>query len=115
MLEHYGNDEYYIETSGIITNIDYEEKRITIRGTNPEDEVLMGREFVFELCSDEKILSNLFVGDEIDFMTTYFDFYNGDISRLAMIEKDGVEYLSFEQGKQDLLDWINEYFKPTNQ
>lgn len=67
-----------------------------------------------ELC-DYYIYSDQFVelqvGEEIQFTTVPFHFYNGHKLPIVELKIDENTLLSFEEGKENLLDWVNINFK----
>ena len=51
------------------------------------------------------------VGEEIQFTTVPFHFYNGHKLPIVELKIDENTLLSFEDGKENLIDWVNTNFK----
>lgn len=62
-----------------------------------------------EIYSDESI--ELSVGDQIEFITAPFHFYDGYHLPIVGLKKGDDTLLTFEDGKQNLLYWMNYEFK----
>ena len=53
----------------------------------------------------------LVVGEQIYFKTVPFHFYNGHKLPIVEIKIEGNTILSFDEGKKNLIDWVNTNFK----
>ena len=103
MIEKYSDDKNYVTLVGEIVEL------------NGNSVVIKCEEAIrFELCeyciySDQLI--ELQIGEQIEFSTVLFHFYNGHKLPIVEIKKDGSTILSFEEGKGNLIDWVNANFK----
>ena len=107
MLEKYSNNDNYVCLSGEVIRID--DNYIEIRC----EELSNYLSYEDDLCSyyiysDNTI--NLFVRDLIDFVTVPFHFYNGHRLPIVELKKNGDTLLTFDEGKENLIDWVNTTF-----
>ena len=107
MISKYSDDQNYVELSGTVVECD--EDWLVIRC----DELIkyipyQTGDCPYEIYSTEPI--SLDVGDEIRFVTVPFHFYNGHDLPIVELTKDGVTLLEFEEGKENLLNWVQETF-----
>ena len=109
MNEKYSNDQNYVVLTGTIVEVVLEGSVLVIKS---EDLKLYHENYDtdrFMIYGGP--IEDLNVGDEIVFTTVVFYFYNGHILPIVELKKDGVVLLSFEEGKQNLLGWVNEDFR----
>lgn len=108
MIEKYSEDQNYVTLSGEIT--EFNENTVIIKCEELNEYI----SYQGELC-DYYIYSNqiieLSVGDQIDFVTVPFHFYNGHKLPIVELKIDGNTLLMFEEGKKNLIDWVNKNFK----
>lgn len=108
MIDKYAEDQNYVTLSGEI--IECNENNVIIKCEELHDYL----NYEDDLCdyyvySDQII--ELSVGDQIDFVTVPFHFYNGHKLPIVELKKDGNTFLTFEEGKENLIDWVNTNFK----
>lgn len=122
LLEYYSNDDSYELFSGEILSInDYTEHKHFVEGDvkfgfgikmlNTINGWPIGTELEFQVFfgenwTQEQIKNAFHIGDIIVFKTATMSFYNGQISPIVYIEKDGEVYLEFNEGKNSLLEWV---------
>ena len=108
MIEKYSEDQNYVTLTGEVIEIN--ENNIVIKCEELNDFI----SYEDELC-DYYIYSDDFVelevGDEIKFSTVPFHFYNGHKLPIVELKIDENTLLSFEEGKENLIDWVNTNFK----
>ena len=108
MLEKYSDNESYVTLSGKIIELN-ENNNILISCK----ELSKHLSYQSELCAYH-IYSNqiieLSVGDQIDFVTVPFHFYNGQKLPIVELKTDGNILLTFEEGKENLIEWVNTTF-----
>ena len=110
MREYYQNDANYYSISGIIKRLDREKRSIVFSEVVDSDELLylnLGyRVFAPNIDALWEGL-DLNEGDVIEIITAKSRFWDGYAPPIVSIVFDGVEYLSFEDGKAALLEWVN--------
>lgn len=107
MIEKYSEDQNYVALSGEI--IECNDNNATIKCVGLKEYI----SYQNELC-DYYIYSNqiieLSVGEKVDFVTVPFHFYNGHKLPIVELQIDGITLLTFEEGKENLINWVNENF-----
>ena len=108
MIAKYSDDQNYVILTGEVTEFD--KNNVIIKC----EELRNYLSFQKELC-DYYIYSDNFVQlqaeDEIEFVTVPFHFYNGHKLPIVELKKDGITLLAYEEGKKNLIDWVNTNFK----
>lgn len=108
MIEKYSDNQNYVTLTGEV--IEFNENNVIIKCEELNDYL----SYEDELC-DYYIYSDQFielqVGEEIQFTTVPFHFYNGHKLPIVELKIDENTLLSFEEGKENLLDWVNINFK----
>lgn len=108
MIEKYSDNQNYVALSGEI--IELNEYYVTIKCEELNEYISYQSELCdFYVCSKQII--KLSVGDQIDFVTVPFHFYNGHKLPIVELKIDGNTLLAFEEGKENLIDWVKENFK----
>ncbi len=119
MLEYYENDENYISTEGCITGLRYYESddRLDVDlnlksdfSKFPGNTYDYGGRSSFMIINYSQLSFRFYIGDTIKITSAPSIFYDGQDCPIVQLEKDGVEYLSFEEGKAAYLDWIKTTF-----
>lgn len=109
MLKKYSDDQSYVTLSGEITKIN-KNNNVIIKCEDLNNYI----NYQSELC-DYHIYSTyiieLSIGDKIDFITVPFHFYNGHKLPIVELKIDGKTLLLFEEGKENLINWVNTNFK----
>lgn len=108
MIAKYSDDQNYVTLTGEVTEFD--KNNVIIKC----EELRNYLSYQKELC-DYYIYSDNFVQlkaeDEIEFVTVPFHFYNGHKLPIVELKKDGITLLAYEEGKKNLIDWVNTNFK----
>lgn len=108
MIEKYSNNQNYVTLTGEVIEIN--ENNVIIKCEELNNYI----SYQNELC-DYYIYSDKFVelqsGDKIKFTTVPFHFYNGHKLPIVELKIDENTLLSFEEGKENLIDWVNKNFK----
>ena len=110
LIEYYSNDESYETFTGEIVDIQYV-TCFVIKALDTINGIPAGTELEFEVFFDdnwtiEQIENAFHIGDIIVFKTANKAFYNGQISPIVYIEKEGEVYLEFNEGKNSLIEWV---------
>lgn len=122
MLEYYVQDENYTSLTGIVKEVDYfkvkDEMYLTIELLNlellEEDQT-----FTFFMKKDGKVDFVIVNWSKFDFeikegriffTSADFHFYNGHTLPIIALSNEEEELISFAEGKQNYIDWINETF-----
>lgn len=108
MIEKYSDNQNYVTLTGEV--IEFNENNVIIKCEELNDYI----SYEDELC-DYYIYSDQFVelqvGDEIQFTTVPFHFYNGHKLPIVELKINENTFLSFDEGKENLIDWVNTIFK----
>lgn len=108
MIEKYSEDQNYVTLTGEVIEIN--ENNVVIKCEELNDYISYEDELCdYYIYSDEFV--ELEVGDEIKFTTVPFHFYNGHELPIVELRIDENTLLSFEEGKENLIDWVNTNFK----
>ena len=107
MIEKYLEDQNYVTLTGEF--IEFDGNFVVIKCEELNDYLSYEDEFCeYSICSKEYL--ELEVGVEIQFTTVPFHFYNGHYLPIVELRIDGNLLLSFEDGKKNLIDWVNTTF-----
>lgn len=108
MIEKYSEDQNYVVFIGEV--VEYNGNDVIIKCEELKNYI----SYEDELC-DYYIYSThsieLSVGEQIEFTTVPFHFYNGHKLPIVEIKKDGEMILSFNEGKDILINWVKTNFK----
>ena len=117
MFDYYSQNENYSELVGKIRGLQYYEKNDTliieveVESSSKNDECLYKTPIgyvEFKLVYWSTYGFNLEINDTITFTSAPMNFYYLYTLPIVRIEKDGIEYLSFNEGKDIWLRWIEE-------
>jgi hypothetical protein len=100
MLEKYSDDQNYVTLIGEIVDCDDNDIKIKFKDKNDI--------YNYYIYSEQPL--DLVVGSEIEFVTVQFHFYNGHKLPIVELKLNGETLLTFEEGKKNLIDWVNETF-----
>ena len=110
MTEFYSNDSVYETVTGEIVEISNGNLfRVRITSESPNfTRGLSDVSFLFLVAggsewNDEQKYLSFEIGDQISFISSSIHFYNGHYLPIVQLEKDGVVYLDFETGKNNLI------------
>lgn len=108
MIEKYSNNENYVTFIGEVMEIN--ENNVIIKCEELNNFI----SYQDELC-DYYIYSNQFVelqvGEKIQFTTVPFHFYDGHKLPIVELKVNKNTILPFEEGKENLIEWVNTTFK----
>ena len=108
MIEKYSEDQNYVTLTGEVIEIN--ENYIVIKCEELND-FLSYEDELCDYCIYADNYVDLQVGEEIQFTTVPFHFYNGHLLPIVELKIDENTLLSFEEGKENLIDWVNTNFK----
>ena len=105
MIDKYTNDKNYVTLSGEIieSNDDY----VEIKCEELTNYINCTKENCHYYIYSEQTIE-LSVGDQIEFITVPFHFYDGQKLPIVELKKGGKTLLSFEEGKKNLINWVNQ-------
>lgn len=108
MIEKYSDNQSYVTLSGEVTEFD--EHTVIIKSKELNNYISYEDELCeYYIYSDHII--ELSFGDQIEFVTVPFHFYNGQKLPIVELKIDGNTLLEFEEGKKNLIYWVNTNFK----
>ena len=108
MIEKYSEDQNYVTLTGEV--IEFNENNVIIKCEELNDYISYEDELCnYYIYSDQFV--ELQVGEEIQFTTVTFHFYNGHKLPIVELKIDENTLLSFEEGKENLIDWVNDFYK----
>lgn len=108
MIEKYSDNQNYVTLSGEVTECN--ENNVIIKCEKLSEYISYQKELCdYYIYSDEII--ELSVGDQIDFVTVPFHFYNGHKLPIVELVVDGNTLLTFEEGKENLIEWVKTNFE----
>lgn len=108
MVEKYSDNQNYVTLIGEV--IEFNENNVIIKCEELNDYI----SYEDALCDYYIYADNyvdLQVGEEIQFTTVPFHFYNGHKLPIVELKIDENTLLSFEEGKDNLINWVNTNFK----
>ena len=108
MIEKYSDNNNYVELSGEV--VEFDNNYIIIKCEELKEYIGYEDDFCDYQIYSDKVL-DLNVGDKIDFITVPFHFYNGHRLPIVELIKDGETLLILEEGKANLIEWVNTTFK----
>ena len=107
MIEKYSDEQSYVALSGEI--IEVSDNNVVIRCKNLNSYISYEDNICTYLIFADRML-DLNVGDMVDYVTVPFHFYNGHHLPIVELKRNGETLLTFEEGRQNLLDWVNKRF-----
>ena len=107
MIEKYSEDQNYITLFGEIMEL--EGNNAIIKCEELTGYISYQNEICYYYIYSDEIVE-LSIGNQIEFATVPFHFYNGHKLPIVELIKDGDVLLSFEEGKENLIDWVNASF-----
>ena len=106
MIEKYSDNQNYVEFTGEVLKCDGQ--YIEIKCAEMGNYVRAYEEHYYYVCSDQVI--DFDIGTEINFVTVPYVFYSGHKLPIVEIKLNGVTLLEFEEGKENLIAWVNTNF-----
>ena len=107
LLEKYSDDQNYVALSGKIVEVD---GLVVVIQCEELSEYLSYEDDLCEYYIHSKQILDLKVGDEIQFITVPFHFYNGHQLPIVELKTFESTLLEFADGKANLIDWVNDTF-----
>lgn len=107
LLEKYSDDQNYVALSGKIVEVD---GLVVVIQCEELSEYLSYEDDLCEYYIHSKQILDLKVGDEIQFITVPFHFYNGHQLPIVELKTSESTLLEFADGKANLIDWVNDTF-----
>ena len=107
LLEKYSDDQNYVALSGKIVEVD---GLAVVIQCEELSEYLSYEDDLCEYYIHSKQILDLKVGDEIQFITVPFHFYNGHQLPIVELKTSESTLLEFADGKANLIDWVNDTF-----
>ncbi len=108
MIEKYSDDQSYVTLIGEV--VEFRDNSVVIKCEELNDYLSYEDELcVYYIYSDHTI--ELSIGEQIEFVTVPFHFYNGHQLPIVALKTDESILLSFEEGKRNLIDWVDAHFK----
>lgn len=107
MTEKYSDDQNYVTLVGEVIECNNNHVTIKSNGVKPNLSYV-GGSIEYFIYADSFI--ELKAGDQIEFTTVPYHFYNGHELPIVELKSNGNTLLSFEKGKENLLEWVNETF-----
>ena len=112
-IEYYSQKENYISVTGIVSNINYNEDGtalyIDISESSPvlDDTCfkIVGKNLA--IVKTKKIDDKLKTGEQISFITAPKYFGDGYVMPMVAISINGESLLDFEEGYNNLMDWLS--------
>ena len=107
LLQKYSDDQNYVALSGKIVEVD---GLVVVIQCEELSEYLSYEDDLCEYYIYSKQILDLKVGDEIQFITVPFHFYNGHKLPIVELKTSESTLLEFADGKANLIDWVNDTF-----
>lgn len=107
LLEKYSDDQNYVALSGKIVEVD---GLVVVIQCEELSEYLSYEDDLCEYYIHSKQILDLKVGDEIQFITVPFHFYNGHKLPIVELKTSESTLLEFADGKANLIDWVIDTF-----
>ena len=108
MIDYYSENKNYVTLSGEITESN--DNLVEIKCEELINYINYAKETCYYLIYSKQTIE-LSVGDQIEFVTVPFHFYNGHTLPIVELKKDGETLLSCEEGKENLINWVKTTFK----
>lgn len=113
-IEYYSKREHYISVTGTVSHVKYNEDSTALYvGFSELSPVLDDTCFKIvgdnlEIVQTNQIDDKLKIGEEIIFITAPRYFGDGYVMPIVAISVNGENLLEFEEGYENLLDWLSE-------
>lgn len=107
MIEKYSDDKNYVSLIGEV--VEYNANSVEIRCEELKNYINYEDEICDYYIYSAQIL-DLSVGEQIEFTTVPFHFYNGHKLPIVELKTNGTTLLAFEEGKECLIDWVETNF-----
>lgn len=104
MLEKYSDDQNYVALSGEV--MEFDENNVIIKCKELNNYISYEDELCdYYIFSDQ--IMELSRGDQIDFVTVPFHFFNGHRLPIVELKMNGDTLLNINDGKANLMEWVN--------
>ena len=108
MIDYYSNDDNYTYLSGEVVKLKEDIIYVNIITENSDFKMYVTNDLDFILYANNNLYDIIFVGDIVTFCSAPEYFYDSYILPIVYLEKEETVYLTFEEGKNNLLNWIDE-------
>ena len=110
MINKYSDNQNYIILSGEIVDYDSSNNTLEIKSESLNEYISYEDKICdFQIHSNQKF--NLTVGQQINFTTVPFHFYNGHKLPIVELSVNNYTLLDFDTGKNNLIEWVKKNFK----
>ncbi|MBO5701901.1 MAG: hypothetical protein J6S71_05645 [Clostridia bacterium] len=110
MQSYYSDDTNYVTLSGIVASMSDDGRKLGIKITTENHGITHPKlEDIYEFhvfFEDDEAWVGIELNDPVTFTTAPMYFYNGHILPIVFLAKDGEVYLELEDGKAQLLTWV---------
>lgn len=107
MIEKYSDDQNYISLIGEV--VECNANSVEIRCEELKNYINYEDEICDYYIYSTQILE-LSVGEQIEFTTVPFHFYNGQKLPIVELKTNGTTLLAFKEGKECLINWVETNF-----
>ena len=108
MIEKYSDEQNYVTLIGEV--VEFSDNSVVIMCEELNDYI----SYEDELCDYYIYFEHnikLLIGEQIEFVTVPFHFYNGHQLPIVALKTDEGILLSFEEGRENLINWVSIHFK----
>ena len=108
MIEKYSDDKNYVTLIGEVVECEDNNLILNCEGLK---NYLSYEDDICGYFIHSKTIIDLNAGDIVHFTTVPFHFYNGHQLPIVELKSNGNTLLSFDDGKANLIEWVNEHFQ----
>ena len=108
MIDYYSNNDNYTYLSGEVVKLKEDIIYVNIITDNSDFRMYASGYLDFQIYTKNNLQEVIFVGDNVIFVSAPEYFYDSYILPIVYLEKEETVYLTFEEGKNNLLNWIDE-------
>ena len=112
MHTYYSNDENYTLLKGEVIDVDIYNNRIVVNITTKNhsfNSAYLTEGVEVEFYKDNNTIQTINKGDIIEFNSADMHFYNGHRLPIVSLTINNKVYLSFDEGKENLLKFVKEH------
>ncbi len=110
MQSYYSDDTNFVTLEGIVASKSDDGRKLGIKITTENHEIMRPiSDDIYEFYiffENEEAWVEIELNDTVTFTTAPMYFYNGHILPIVFLAKDGEVYLELEDGKAQLLTWV---------
>ena len=114
LLNYYSNKDNFVETSGVVTHISYDEKFHALHlGFNNMELIFSDDDFEItgknvDLIYARSFEDKIHIGDTVTFISATGYFWDGYSMPIVGLTVDREVLLEFEEGYANLMEWLKE-------